>query len=97
MSFDMLPKDIVWMILGEVIVSFYHTKECYRHLKLMLYAFGANAIDNNPMATMLRCLSGVCRQWRKLIFAAMSPIECLPYRRFTFKPGVFRESLLNVV
>jgi hypothetical protein len=82
MSFDMLPKDVVWLILSDVVTlvwnEYYHIETIYG------YTFGRTL--SFMMADELHRLSGVCKLWRTLTVNACKTA----YNGFKFKAGKIR-------
>jgi hypothetical protein len=86
MSFDVLPKDVVWLILSDVINLIWMEHDYYEGNFYERF-FGTQ--PNNPMANQVIMLTNVCKKWRLLVRSSYySKYSCY----FKFHPGTNRHA-----
>jgi hypothetical protein len=93
MSFDVLPKDVVWLILSDVIElvfnGYYAT--IYRESRFYDTWFGYRLLHEHPMTRQLYDMSRVCKLWRTLLVGCTCSSGYRAY--FKFKPGTNRHRI----
>ena len=98
MSFSKLPKDVVWLILSDVVVLL--LKENYAHENPYMFAFSRSSnwikyVGNEfhhrySMSREMARMSCVCKQWQKLLAQNCTFNGNRKTGEFSFKRGCLR-------